>query len=859
MRPEKQKPDSSGINIAPPRLETKKIAGADAALDFIIILMCVFGAAWCGVSAFSLPVLPATLTLYSLLFACVLTLTFYLKRASSLVLIVITLLYTAALWYLRKAFVLGFIIATNQIMTTYASHSEYVLPIYEVAAKPSQYRELCTVFLVFAVFLISCLVSWAVIRRKSFWVTFWVTAPFLAASLIFYITPDFSSVLLLLAGWISLLFMRLSIGNRKCFLKIRNISLLKNSRAAVRSGFLMLPTIFLCFALILAAFPRQSYQRSPNADRMKESFTDAVTQTLLSGGDGSLAGTVNRVNLSNADEIHFSGKTMLKINSDKQYPLYLKGFSGSVYTGTSWEQLPDSDYTEINQKLNGLAVQNMFSKMMPLAGELDDSKYNPFGIRVQNVAASKQSIYAPYNLSTTPQNITGVHFVNDVFIRSNSLFGTSEYSLYGYSIPEGTYSNPSGIYFAIAYNSIDGRNLDFKELSGSEKNYLLRQSETDRLNFNNIKAFYTSILPNKLMNALQGEKKKFMQSEQDYRLFAYDKYTQLPPAAKKMALNLLKKDIMLKGFFDEDSLSLSSQSLSSVNSIADAVKSYLSRGYYYTLSPGRVPKGKEFTEYFLLENRKGYCVHFATAATVMLRAMGVPARYAEGYVVTQEDYKTAEKDGWANIRDSRAHAWVEIYQPGLGWQPIEVTPGFNVEENLTQDNNPVNQPPVSSEPENSAPKQSEPESLASSKASQPSLPGAVSSEAVPPGGTGGNKDLSAAMLPAAVTIAAVVLLLAAAALRRKLQLISRAKSFRLKNTNQSVLNVYAYITRLTRFGAEIPEEIEYISLKARFSKHIITEEELVKVVSSAEALAQQTYHRLPTARRILLKYIHNLI
>lgn len=100
----------------------------------------------------------------------------------------------------------------------------------------------------------------------------------------------------------------------------------------------------------------------------------------------------------------------------------------------------------------------------------------------------------------------------------------------------------------------------------------------------------------------------------------------------------------------------------------------------YTLSPGETPKGKDFATYFLYENQKGYCTHFATAATLIFRSMGVPARYAEGYVVTAEDYTRATPldDGryLLNVRDTASHAWCEVYLSGFGWLPVEVTPGL---------------------------------------------------------------------------------------------------------------------------------------------------------------------------------------
>ena len=60
----------------------------------------------------------------------------------------------------------------------------------------------------------------------------------------------------------------------------------------------------------------------------------------------------------------------------------------------------------------------------------------------------------------------------------------------------------------------------------------------------------------------------------------------------------------------------------------------------------------------------------------MFRLLGVPARYVTGYVVTPEEF-TEDGDGYtAQIPDTQAHAWVEVYRSGKGWIPVEVTPGY---------------------------------------------------------------------------------------------------------------------------------------------------------------------------------------
>lgn len=112
------------------------------------------------------------------------------------------------------------------------------------------------------------------------------------------------------------------------------------------------------------------------------------------------------------------------------------------------------------------------------------------------------------------------------------------------------------------------------------------------------------------------------------------------------------------------------------------VKNYLKNVATYTLTPGKTPRGQDYIEYFLYENHKGYCAHYASAATIMLRLLGVPARYVEGYYISDdlldrakvvEIKKHEEPQIEVQVDDSCAHAWVEVYMEGYGWYPVEVT------------------------------------------------------------------------------------------------------------------------------------------------------------------------------------------
>jgi hypothetical protein len=87
------------------------------------------------------------------------------------------------------------------------------------------------------------------------------------------------------------------------------------------------------------------------------------------------------------------------------------------------------------------------------------------------------------------------------------------------------------------------------------------------------------------------------------------------------------------------------------------LKAYLTKNYTYSLDVPSVPEGKDFVDYFLFEEKKGYCVYFATTMTVMCRIAGIPARYVEGFKVS----KDKENNGMYKVTNEDAHAWTEIY------------------------------------------------------------------------------------------------------------------------------------------------------------------------------------------------------
>src|SRR5438477_11377733 len=104
-----------------------------------------------------------------------------------------------------------------------------------------------------------------------------------------------------------------------------------------------------------------------------------------------------------------------------------------------------------------------------------------------------------------------------------------------------------------------------------------------------------------------------------------------------------------------------------------ALTSYLQGHYKYTLDLPRVPAGRDPVDWFLFDVKTGYCEQFATAATLMLRSLGIPARLATGY--STGDYDPVLNQ--AVVREHDAHAWVEVWFGGHGWVPVDPTPGVD--------------------------------------------------------------------------------------------------------------------------------------------------------------------------------------
>lgn len=139
----------------------------------------------------------------------------------------------------------------------------------------------------------------------------------------------------------------------------------------------------------------------------------------------------------------------------------------------------------------------------------------------------------------------------------------------------------------------------------------------------------------------------------DYPEAIRDAYLQLPaldPRIPQLALQAVEKE---KNPYDK----------------AAAIEQYLRKNYGYTLDLTG-PEPASPLPYFLFERRAGHCEYFASAMVIMLRTLGIPARYITGFLPGQYN----DVGGDYIVRASDAHSWVEAYFPKYGWVAFDPTP-----------------------------------------------------------------------------------------------------------------------------------------------------------------------------------------
>jgi len=167
----------------------------------------------------------------------------------------------------------------------------------------------------------------------------------------------------------------------------------------------------------------------------------------------------------------------------------------------------------------------------------------------------------------------------------------------------------------------------------------------------------------------------------DLQLITPDPITQLTAITVRSAtryrfgvqlpLNSRRVDTRLSGTLNPRTRALAQQLRAQAGSDEDYIAAVLhmfnEQQFFYTLEPPRLEANA--VDDFLFNTKRGFCEHFASAFTVLMRAAGIPARVVTGY----QGGEYNSMGGYLIVRESDAHAWSEIWLEGRGWQRVDPT------------------------------------------------------------------------------------------------------------------------------------------------------------------------------------------
>ena len=394
-----------------------------------------------------------------------------------------------------------------------------------------------------------------------------------------------------------------------------------------------IPTLALTLLLgagLLLACPESRYEQPAIFSRMQEKiigWTDPYDPIFHAGNayTGLMKGAAGHQRLGSSASIRYTGRVIADIEAASDKHLYIRSWSGGLYEDSRWKDFPDSTYDE---------AEALFSKNQ---GEWYDQ-----GAWLMEVAARNPSISQKLLNYTQESDLSA--FKKPFTLAA--VYEKSRFLLLPYDADFG------GPYFRYDRSPIsrEGKaySTDVWDIpAGALLSLMARESIQD--------PYYTT----------------YLEAEKRYRRFVYAHYLTIPEETRAAIASLGKIE--------------PAQSLSEKRARIDAIRHFLADHYTYTKNPGRTPADKDFISYFLTESRKGYCTAFASSAVMLLRASGIPSRYAVGLSVDREDLQNAPltKEGLhaLSVNDHHAHAWVEVYVDGLGWRPCEMTPGKEGGEN----------------------------------------------------------------------------------------------------------------------------------------------------------------------------------
>lgn len=452
--------------------------------------------------------------------------------------------------------------------------------------------------------------------------------------------------------------------NMRGVIHSRNVR--RNRLANMQAAVLTAALVFVCIWTTGIVKPEEDFEGYSALEGLKGKFVFTFEDIKMNFLDDITVDGISGGTLGDVDEVEYEDEAVLRVIAPSKIgTIYLKAYQAEVYSSSQWKNLSDrvykanKDVFKACEKAGFYPQTAMMDTLGIMAQYFSEADYMDYRIQVKKLLSMDRYDYIPSGvlLDGGYDTVTSLEGSYDkvLEIDNNKTNSDGYYEYYARTLME----NTDMAEFALAVESFKNGNLPLTE-----------------------------------------ELYDYLYAEFLYRDFVYENYLEVnTKAADRIEEELLDEII-------QDNYELEGTK-GKLCFIYDTVE-YLDDNYRYTLSPGATPSNEDFVEYFLFDTKQGYCTYFATAAVMIYRSAGIPARYVEGYIVPENlmyDSNGAEEPVYGSVGQNRfeyemelvtltitdryAHAWVEVYIDGLGWMPVEVTPGYspdyNVEEMYEED------------------------------------------------------------------------------------------------------------------------------------------------------------------------------
>lgn len=796
--------------------------GISEILNAVFSAVLTFCLLLCPITSFemevNIPVLSFAIVIFTAVFAII---SYGIKKKLKFVLSIsaIALIYILVIALNFRLIVTKFVLAVNEISTVYSDYLD--TPIFFESVNHIN-LDFTIIFVLLGV-IASAFITISLVRWNNTLSVVFISILLLSPCFVLVNTlPTLAPLIIAISMIFSLYF----------------TSIIRKNNPKICSVVMsiILAVMIVASSVICALNPVETYKRFDwQNDTLK------YAEELLSFNGNGFGGFGRNVSakfsetedLSQVGNAKLTSTPVMTVKSEADGKIYLRGTAYADYNNNKWSVLHKDQVMKINSN----------AEPFTLTKPLNDLDYK--GKISITTLKSDDIIYSPYYLSETPKNATlygDVCIKNDEKLTSYDLDIYYSKFIYLSSNFSSTYEpnklehfygdNIWGNFLRINENDANNSYRDFVydnylQIPEDTKAQLMRIINTSDLfeilrsqltALQLLDSFADSDISNQYSDELEYnfENNNSNQSENDEALSDEEEVELLPDYYNSYNSN---DDEFFYNYNDD-------AEFFDNNYIASAVINYVSNSAVYSLDTPKVPYGKDFPVWFLSESSSGFCVHFATASVLMMRTLGVPARYVTGY------YADISK-GTTTITSDNAHAWVEYFDDDIGWVPLEATPysftPYPTPKNGTENSiNPTNSTAPSTQPTTSQ---------------------------TPNNQTTKNEKSNLTALYVLFSVLLIALFVTTVLLRKKYVLGKLKKDFgKARNKTKAIL-LYRYIEKVMKYSNNLlPEKIVFIAEKAKFSPHELTNEEIETMQNFALEERKELYKNNRFFKKLYLKY-----